>query len=95
MYLRSNKDASWTKEWGGFSRISSLFEALRPKPNHAVKTTTKEPIERVKGNNGTKNEGMLSYAIVEMVSSGFGGFCMRQIQGIILGAWRANGNLSS
>lgn len=48
----------------------------------------------MKRNNGLEKEGMLFYPVVEVVSSGFS-FCLRQIQGIIFGAWRANGNLSS
>ena len=72
-----------------------LFEALRRRANYALKTTTNEFIERVKRNNAQEKEGILFCPVVEVVSSGLGGFCMRQTQGIIFRAWRANGNLSS
>ena len=80
---------------GADSAGCPLFEALRCRVNYALKTTTNEFIERTKRSNGQEKEGISFCPGLEVVSSGIGGFCMRQIQGIILGAWRANGNLSS
>ena len=62
--VRSNKEASWTKEWGG-SAGCPLFEALRRSANYALKTTTNEFIERVKRNNGQEKEGILFCPVVE------------------------------